>query len=136
MRFFDISAGAIAAAALLQGVVASPAQQPEGYGAAAATTSAATTYYTTMTVFRVETTVTATRNGSLTAYESTATESSAVAVPTTLASATIQSYGNSTHVHSSATPTGIISSTGAASDLQACSMAVAAIAGVVGLLMI
>lgn len=135
MRFFDLSASAIAAAALLQGTVASPAEQPQGY--APAPTSATTTYYTTMTVFRVATTVTATRNGSVTAY--TSTETSALTVPTTLASATIPSYGNSTNVYGTGVhpgATGIIPSPGAASGLQVCSMAVAAVAGVVGLLLI
>lgn len=129
MRFFDLSASAIAAAALLQGAVA--AEQPQGYGAGEATTSAVTTYYTTKTVYRVATTVTATRNGSLTAYPTTGG-------PTTLvASATIPSYGNGTNVHPGAAPTtGVEASQGGASGLQVCSMGVALAAGVAGLLFI
>ncbi|KAF2211490.1 hypothetical protein CERZMDRAFT_90920 [Cercospora zeae-maydis SCOH1-5] len=133
MRFLDLSTSAIAAAALLQGVVA--ADQPQGYGvdagAGAATTSAVTTYYTTLTVYRVATTVTATRNSSMTVHLTSS-------APTTLASATIPSYGNGTTVHPGAHPstTGIEASPGAASGIQVCSMAVALAAGVVGLLLV
>ncbi|KAM3419013.1 hypothetical protein BST61_g4968 [Cercospora zeina] len=141
MRFLDLSASAIAAAAVLQGAVA--ADQPQGYGAGAgeAITSAVTTYYTTMTVYRVATTVTATRNSSATAYPTTAYPTTAyptTAYPTTLASATIPAYGNSTSVYPGPAPstTGVEPSPGAASGIQVCSMAVALAAGVVGLLLI
>ncbi|KJY00379.1 hypothetical protein TI39_contig332g00001 [Zymoseptoria brevis] len=95
MRFFDLSATALAAAAMLSGV---SADAPPSYVATSldvepivsgsATATATTTYYVTRTVLRVVETVTSTGDGTSSAY--TTTEASTAAVSTVAPSSTVE----------------------------------------------
>lgn len=144
MRFLEFSA-------LAAGLVAAiPQQGPQGYGpqpygavtTSVPVTSATTTQYTTITVFRVETTITATRNGTIATYESTSTETSALATPTApYATGQLPGYGNNTSIipGTGALPSATYSgpaSTGAGSKFGVQACGIAAVAGVVGLLLV
>lgn len=135
MRFVGFSFAALAAAAL-----ASAAPQ-DSYGASAApsygsesVTTASTTYTSTRTVLRVTETVTATRNGTLSSYETTT--SVAMAVPPPSATASLPGYGNGTSPMGTGAPSGYPSpaqQTGAAGRLDVQALGFAAAAGIAGL---
>jgi hypothetical protein len=97
MRFFEVSATAIAATTMLSGAfaaVAPPSYESESSAAAPpAYTSATTTYYTTRTVMRVVETMTATRNGTTSTFATTESSTSTVVAS---ASATLYPYTNGT----------------------------------------
>ncbi|CAK3886324.1 Hypothetical predicted protein [Lecanosticta acicola] len=148
MRFFDISATAlVAAAAVFHGASAAA---PDTYDQAAAPpsynswTSATTTYTTTRTVLRVVETLTATRNGTTSAYTSTSSSTVPIMAPTGTGSIMTFSNRTSTVLGTGAGPTGTGASsssgyipppqqTGAAGKLGAEAVGLAAIAGIIGL---
>ncbi|EME89326.1 uncharacterized protein MYCFIDRAFT_210058 [Pseudocercospora fijiensis CIRAD86] len=134
MRFLEFSA-------LAAGLVAAVPHEVQPYGAmttSAPVTSATTTQYTTVTVFRVATTITATRNGTMATYESTSTETSPLAAATApYRTGALYGYGNSTAVGTGALPSATYSgpaSTGAAGKLNVQAFGLAAAVGVIGLL--
>ncbi|KXT04685.1 hypothetical protein AC578_2117 [Pseudocercospora eumusae] len=138
MRFLEFSA-------LAAGLVAAVPQQPQPYGPVTTSppvTSATTTQYTTITVFRVETTITATRNGTIATYESTSTETSAHAAPTApYGTGALPGYGNKTSIvpGTGALPSATYSgpaSTGAAGNFHVQAFSLAAAVGLVGLLLV
>lgn len=144
MRFFDFSATALVAAAVVS------AASPDSYGSSL--TSATTTYTITRTVSRVVETLTATRENSTTTYESTSSLTTSISIPLVMPTAyshasapsvTIPSYGNATTPlstgtgalpSSSASFTPPAASEGGAGKLSIEGLGLAAIAGVVGLL--
>lgn len=143
MRFFDFSATALVAAAVVN------AASPDSYESSL--TSATTTYTITRTVSRVVETMTATRENSTTTYESTSSLTTSISIPLTptayshasAPSMTIPSYGNATMPlgtgtgalpSSSASFTMPAASEGGAGKLSIEGLGLAAIAGVVGLL--
>lgn len=144
MRFFDFSATALVAAAVVS------ATTPDSYGSL---TSATTTYTITRTVSRVVETLTATRENTTSTYESTSSLTTSITIPFTptayshasAPSVTIPSYGNGTAPLGTGTGTGALPSSsatftppaaseGGAGKLSIEGLGLAAIAGIVGLL--